>query len=324
MRASILAAACAALFALAAPPAVAISADEINEATFDDRGSGEGLSAFVAKAQALLGRRSISPGVIDGLDGDNYRKALAQFRRMENLGDGDQMDEETWRALGGEEATDIVVEYKITQKDANYDFADTIPSDYAKLAKMKRLSYTSPREMLAERFHMGEGLLKALNPKAAFGKAGETIAVVSIEREKPEEKVVRVVADKGTGMVIAYGAGERILAAYPATIGSEQTPSPDGEHKVTRIAIDPTYHYDPDKNFQQGDNTKPLVLPPGPNNPVGKVWIALSKPTYGIHGTAEPAHVSKNASHGCVRLTNWDAEELARMVRPGVVVEFID
>jgi lipoprotein-anchoring transpeptidase ErfK/SrfK len=324
MRASILAAACAALFAFAAPPALAISADEINEATFDDRGSGESPSAFVAKAQALLGRRSISPGVIDGLDGDNYRKAVAQFRRMENLGDGDEMDEETWRALGGEEATDIVVEYKITQKDANYDFADEIPSDYAKLAKMKRLSYTSPREMLAERFHMGEGLLEALNPKAAFGKAGETIAVVSVEREKPEEKVVRVVADKGTGMVIAYGAEERILGAYPATIGSEQTPSPDGEHKVTRIAIDPTYHYDPDKNFQQGDNTKPLVLPPGPNNPVGKVWIALSKPTYGIHGTAEPAQVSKNASHGCVRLTNWDAEELARMVRPGVVVEFID
>ena len=181
----------------------------------------------------------------------------------------------------------------------------------------------APVEMFAERFHMGENLLKALNPKASF-KEGETITVVSVKRSKPEGAVRMIEANKTTGMVVVYGDGERILASYPATIGSENTPSPDGEHKVTRIAKNPTYHYDPEKNFQQGKNTEKLTLPPGPNNPVGSVWIALSKPTYGIHGAPEPSKVSKTSSHGCVRLTNWDAEELADMIKPGVTVRFTD
>ncbi len=287
------------------------------------RKEARGPDPFVVKAQTLLGRRSISPGVIDGLDGENYRKAIAQFRRQENLGDGEDLDERVWDALRGEEGQPIVVEYTITQKDAAYDFVDDIPADYAKQAKMKRLGFTSPVEMFAERFHMGENLIKALNPKASF-KEGETLAVVSVKRSKPEGAVRLIEANKSTGMVIVYGEGERILASYPATIGSENTPSPDGEHKVTRIAKNPTYHYDPEKNFQQGKNTEKLTLPPGPNNPVGSVWIALSKPTYGIHGAPEPSKVSKTSSHGCVRLTNWDAEELADMIKPGVTVRFTD
>jgi lipoprotein-anchoring transpeptidase ErfK/SrfK len=114
------------------------------------------------------------------------------------------------------------------------------------------------------------------------------------------------------------------MAAYPATIGSDETPSPSGEVSVTRIARNPTYEYDPEKNFQQGHNKAKLKLPPGPNNPVGSVWIALSRPTYGIHGTPEPSKVSKTESHGCVRLTNWDAEELAGLVRRGTKVLFTD
>ncbi|PZN49764.1 MAG: hypothetical protein DIU65_13850, partial [Proteobacteria bacterium] len=124
--------------------------------------------------------------------------------------------------------------------------------------------------------------------------------------------------------VFAYDEAGKLVAAYPATIGSSDTPSPSGTHAVSRIAFDPNYTYNPKVNFKQGDNDKILTIPPGPNGPVGTVWIALDKPTYGIHGTPEPSKIGKTHSHGCVRLTNWDAAELAKLVKPGVPVEFVD
>ena len=120
------------------------------------------------------------------------------------------------------------------------------------------------------------------------------------------------------------GHATRPYAVYPVTIGSDAMPSPEGIVSVVAIAPDPTYHYDPEVNFQQGENTEPLVLPPGPNGPVGSVWIDLSRPTYGLHGTPEPSVLFQRSSHGCVRLTNWDAEELAALVREGTVVEFME
>ena len=135
--------------------------------------------------------------------------------------------------------------------------------------------------------------------------------------------VTRIRADKRTGQLVAYDSDGKMVTAYPATIGSESTPSPTGDHKVTGIAVDPVYYYDP-KNFKQGGNTEKLELPAGPNSPVGSVWIDLTEPTYGIHGTPEPSKVDKSYSHGCVRLTNWDADELARLVKIGAVVSFVD
>lgn len=312
--------------AFGAGPVAALSADGVNRATIgrDLRRKATRLDPAIVKAQVLLSRYGVSPGMIDGLDGDNYRKAIAQFRRQERLGEGDEMDARAWQALGGDAAGDIVVEYKISDKDISYDFAKRIPRDYARQAAMKRLSYTSMREMLAERFHMSERLLVALNRRAHFRKAGGSIFVIAPAHRATPTGAQRVEAVKGAGMVVVYGEGDQILASFPATIGSSQTPSPEGEYRIERIVPNPSYHYDPDKNFQQGDNTRKLVLPAGPNNPVGTVWIALSKPTFGIHGTPDPARVSKNSSHGCVRLTNWDAEKLAAMVRPGVSVRFVD
>jgi lipoprotein-anchoring transpeptidase ErfK/SrfK len=305
---------------------LALTADQINQVTFSDRQrqSGAGPDPFIVKAQVLLSRRSISPGVIDGGDGENFRKAVAQFRRQTNLGGGDEIDELTWLGLGGDSANNVVSEYKLSEKDAAYDFADAIPRDYAKQAKMKRLSYTSPEEMLGERFHMSEKLLRALNPGADFSAAGASLFVVSAERSLEKGSAQRIDAVKSTGMVVVFGADDKVLASYPATIGSENTPSPTGEYTVERVTRNPNYTYDPGKNFQQGKNTEVLVLPPGPNGPVGTIWIALSKPTFGIHGTPEPSQVSKTTSHGCVRLTNWDAEELADLVKPGVPVRFVD
>ena len=177
--------------------------------------------------------------------------------------------------------------------------------------------------MLAEKFHMDEGYLKALNPDADFTRPGTIIKVVT-PGGKRKGKVARIIADKGTKQVRGYDANGKLIVAYPATIGSADTPSPSGTVRIERIAHNPGYTYNPKINFQQGTNTKVLDIPPGPNGPVGSTWIALSKPTYGIHGTPEPSKIGKTASHGCVRLTNWDANELAGMVEPGVIVSFID
>lgn len=316
----------AGLFALTIVPAAAITANDINYAIFGNRNSHmtKGPDPFVVKAQALLSRRSVSPGVIDGIDGENFRKAVAQLRRQENLGAGDEIDELTWLNLGGETTVDIIAKYTITAKDSEYDFADEIPRDYSKQAEMKRLSYTTPEEMLGERFQMSETLLGLLNPSADYTKPGSLIQVVFVQRALQPGAAHRIDAVKSTGMVLVFGAGDNVLASYPATIGSETTPSPTGNYTIERIARNPNYTYDPEKNFKQGKNDEKLTLPPGPNGPVGTIWIALSKPTFGIHGTPEPAKISKTSSHGCVRLTNWDAEELAALVTPGVPVRFVD
>lgn len=281
-------------------------------------------SAAIVKSQTLLARRGVSPGEIDGMDGENYRKAVAQFRRRENLGPGDAVDAATWRALGGDASQDIVVSYTVTKADAHYVFSTRIPRDYARQARMRRLGYGSAPEMFAERFRMGTGLFRALNPRGHYRSAGATLQVVAAGRARPRAEIRLIEADKRAGMVTAYGAQGEMIASYPATIGSDETPSPEGEYQVARVVRQPTYHYDPVKNFQQGRNTRRLVLPRGPNNPVGTIWIGLSKPTFGIHGTPEPSRIGKASSHGCVRLTNWDAEDLAGMAKPGTVVRFVD
>lgn len=140
---------------------------------------------------------------------------------------------------------------------------------------------------------------------------------------KRSGKAARVEVDKAKGQLRAYAADGSLLVAYPATIGSETNPSPSGTHTVKTVVINPDYTYNPQVNFKQGDNDKVLTLPPGPNGPVGTVWIDLSEPTFGIHGTPEPDRIDKTGSHGCVRLTNWDAEELAKLLTAGVSVKFM-
>ncbi|MGX1786128.1 L,D-transpeptidase family protein [Bosea sp. NPDC055332] len=312
--------------ALSIGNAQALTVDEVNNAgpPVTSKRKLVRPSASIVKTQVLLARQGISPGEIDGKDGDNYRKAVVQFRRRENLGAGDNVDAATWQALSGGASLDIVSEYSVTREDTRYAFSRRIPRDYAHQARMKRLGYKTPSEMLAERFHMSEELLKALNPRARYRKRGETLDVVSVGRTRPSLEAKLVEADKTLGMVRALDVAGKVIASFPATIGSDDSPSPDGEHQVVRVVENPTYHYDPVKNFLQGKNKRRLVLPKGPNNPVGTIWIELSKPTFGIHGTPEPSRISKASSHGCIRLTNWDAEELAQMVGPGTIVRFVE
>lgn len=298
--------------------------DEVNAATFTSGSEAiRGPSPIILKAQILLDRAGASPGVIDGISGGNVAKAIAAVETVLGLPIDGRLDAEVWSALGGDQAADVLVEYTITDKDAAYPYLPEIPSDYAVQAELAGLNYTSPEEMFAERFHMDVKLLTALNPGVDLRQPGNTIIVAGIEGQALTGKITRIEADKARRQVRAYDAQNRLVVAYPATIGSADNPSPTGDHIVNTIAPNPVYYYNPD-NFVQGENRTKLELPPGPNNPVGTMWIDLSEPSYGIHGTPEPSKIDKTGSHGCIRLTNWDAEELATLVEPGVAVSFVE
>jgi len=276
----------------------------------------------VAELQIMLDRAGVSPGVIDGHMGSNVEKALSAYNELtgDNLKTTDKAGIEAALAERGGEP---FVDYTITPEDAAGPYVASIPADYGQKAQLEAMAYTSTLEMLGERFHMSEAYIKELNPGANFGRPGTVIKVA-----KPGANVMRpvsrIIADKGRTQVRAYDAAGRLVVAYPATIGSSDTPSPTGTHTVERVALNPEYTYNPKINFKQGENDKILRIPPGPNGPVGSVWIALSKPTYGIHGTPDPSKIGKTNSHGCIRLTNWDAQELAKLVKKGVTVEFVE
>lgn len=272
----------------------------------------------IVRLQILLDQAGASPGVIDGFDGDNVRKAVIAAEAMHGLPVDGTLDPDLLATL--ETGQPVVGQYTITQEDVAA-IVPPISDDYAEKAKREFLGYTSIEEEIAERFHMDVDLLRALNPGVSF-TAGANVIVAAYGPDLSGE-VARIEADKTLRQVRAYGADGRLLAAYPATIGSQENPSPSGIHLVEGIAPMPDYTYNPRINFQQGDNTEVLRIPPGPNGPVGSMWIDLSEPTFGIHGTPEPSLIDKTASHGCVRLTNWDATELSTMVKPGIEVAFI-
>ncbi|MEQ1771151.1 MAG: L,D-transpeptidase [Devosia sp.] len=315
-------------------PVVAITADAINSADLSILPAGSPPPAAetgsdvavppaapdpaIVKLQVLLDRAGASPGVIDGFDGDNVRKAISAYQAMNGLNADGQLNADLIAAIQTGEP--VVGAYTVTAEDVSAITAPT-PDDYAEKAKMEFLGYARVSEELAERFHMDEDLLKALNPSATWAE-GEQVVVAAYGPDR-EGKVARIEADKATRQLRAYDANDVLIVAYPATIGSESNPSPEGTHLVNAVAPMPNYTYNPDVNFQQGENTEVLIIPPGPNGPVGSMWIDLTEPTFGIHGTPEPSKIDKTASHGCVRLTNWDAEELSKMVEPGVPVVFM-
>jgi lipoprotein-anchoring transpeptidase ErfK/SrfK len=283
---------------------------------------GKGAKEKIAAYQVLLDRAGASPGAIDGRAGSNVDKAAAAYGELT----GKFIDPSNEAAVNAElEATGgpAFTEYTITNEDVGRQYVASIPEDYAHKAQLPAMAYTSVTEMLGERFHIDEAYLKEINPGVNFNQPGSVVRVPNIG-QPVTAKVARVVADKLRKQVRGYDETGKLIVAYPSTIGSSDTPSPSGIVQVERIAINPNYTYNPKINFKQGNNDKVLTIPPGPNGPVGTVWIALSKPTYGIHGTPEPSKIGKTSSHGCIRLTNWDAEELAKLVKAGVTVEFLD
>jgi lipoprotein-anchoring transpeptidase ErfK/SrfK len=296
-----------------------LSIEAVNDAEWSRR-AGAPSRPLLLKIQVLLDRAHASPGEIDARRGENTRKAIIAFREMRDISAGERIDQELWQALVDQDSAPVLVRYTIGEADVAGPFIDRVPDDYRDKAKLKHLSYTSARELLAEKFHMSERLLQELNPGVAFDNAGTEIVVANVERDELPRKIARLEIDATRQRVRAYDREDRIILIYPATVGSTERPSPTGEFKVSTIAENPTYHYDPSLNLRGVDVDEKLELPSGPNNPVGRVWIGLTAKGYGIHGTPDPDAVSKRASHGCIRLTNWDALELAKHLSKGTPV----
>lgn len=272
-------------------------------------------SAMTIKMQALLDWNHASPGPVDGGWGMNSKKALINFQTMKGLPATGKMDQKTWDALIKNIPANkpVLVTYTLTEDDIKTNFAPTPATSEAK-SKMKGLYYQDIKEMLGERFHMDVRYLDKLNKNKAY-EAGETITVLNT-RGPLNQRINRVVANKADKTLYAYN-GNKLVATYPTTIGSDATPSPQGTFKIINKVKMPWYK----ATVGEGAQKKVHMLPPGPNNPVGVVWMGLSKPSYGLHGSPKPEGISRQASAGCVRLTNWDVLEVYANIENGATVE---
>ena len=297
----------------------------------------------VLRAQVLLDRLGFSPGVIDGEEGQSYGAALRAFQTAHGLDESGALDQATlaamqeWRAIP---ATRLVT---IPAAFAKGPFYPDMPDGAAEQAKLPTLGYSNLMEALAERFHSTPEALVALNSpdtKIGAGKVirvpniadvaplggddqrdwSETLQKLGVAAKQPEAS--KLVVDKSEGVLKAYAADGKLIAQFPATMGSSHDPLPIGNWKIQGVSHNPDFHYNPKLFWDVSDDKQAQLLPPGPNGPVGVVWIDLSKPHYGIHGTGAPATIGRAESHGCVRLTNWDAARLGQMVKPGVEAVF--
>lgn len=320
MRYHLLAAVALVAAAPHAPAAAAVQTEVSVPSSVPDSVFSGSRSREVLAAQVLLDRSRHSPGVIDGYMGGNTARAIRAYQRANGLSVTGEIESGLLGHLRQDASREILQSYTLSQEDVGGPFVD-VPGSMEGKAKLDRVGYERPSEKIAEKFHMDEDFLRALNPNADFGSAGTEIVVIAGRDGSALDPVARVEIDKSRNAVRAYADGGKLLATYPATIGSSTFPSPSGAMEVRAVAPEATYHFDPEGREWGPDES--LTIPAGPNNPVGGIWIDLTKEGYGIHGSPDPQLIGKTSSHGCVRLTNWDAQELSRAVRQGTKVEFV-
>jgi lipoprotein-anchoring transpeptidase ErfK/SrfK len=306
------------------PPPQLLSPAAVDQTACSGTTSPKMSRAAMFKAEVLLDRLDLSPGVIDGKTSENAGKAIVAFQRSHDLAASRKLDQPTWDKLCESMSAPVLIKYTITDDDVRGPFLRKIPRDFEGMARLHRLAYRSATQLLAEKFHTSEETIKLLNRGKTLDRAGTVIIVPSVADGRPDGQVFKVEVDKPAKVVRAFGRNDELIAFYPASIGSREKPAPSGTYSVRRVVANPTYHYDPKFRFKGVRTHRKLTIAPGPNNPVGLVWIDLTKASYGIHGTPRPEEIGKTQSHGCIRLTNWDALDLAKRVRKGTPVAFLD
>jgi lipoprotein-anchoring transpeptidase ErfK/SrfK len=302
-----------------------LDAAAVNNAQYPAKPANEErVNAAVVKAQILLDRALFSPGEIDGRFAENTHKALQAFAEANDLSFENKLTQDIWAKLTATSQDPALVSYTITESDVKGPFLTKLPAKMDDMKDVKALGYTSPREALAEKFHMSQALLSALNPGKKFDRAGDTIVVANVSGKPSKVSIARVEVNKDRQTVKAFDSQGGLVAFFPATVGSEEKPTPSGTLKVVSIDANPNYRYNPDYKFKGVKSKRPFTIKPGPNNPVGAYWIGLSAEGYGIHGTPDPSRISKSESHGCVRLTNWDVTFLGANLKKGTPVAFVE
>lgn len=279
--------------------------------------------------QILMDRQGFSSGQIDGHTGPNFSHALAALQTARELTASGEPDCDTWHVLGGDGADQLLSEYTISEDDANYPYQKNIPHDLVEQSTLDDLGYQSIAERLGERFHAAPALLQRLNQGKTFA-AGTTITVPGVTPFDASAKPVPAASAGPVSLMVsrddsalrALASSGSIVFFAPVTTGSEFDPLPPGAWTVKGTQWYPPFHYNPKLFWDAKPEHTKATIKPGPNNPVGVVWIALNLEHYGLHGTPEPGSVGHTASHGCVRMTNWDAARVASLVKPGTAVEF--
>ncbi len=277
----------------------------------------------------MLDRANFSPGIIDGAWGINAAKALAFFAGEEGAKSQSSIDRATYLRLKREAGTAPLLDrYTLTPEDVRGPFVE-LPKDVYHQEKLKCLCYSSPAEAISEKFHASQKLLAELNPAVKLDKlrAGITLLVPNVADRNVASAadtavIARLIISKTGFWTHAVDANGRILFHFPSTLGAGYDPSPTGDFRIVSVSHNPAFHYQPKLFSEVPDDRPEARLPPGPNSPVGVVWIGLSKPHYGIHGTSSPETIGYANSHGCVRLTNWDAQQLSDLVQEGTPVMF--